>query len=348
MARARAHHYLPQVYLRSWTDEKNRVAARRRAGSTFLASTKNVAQESDLYTVETAEGPSDQLERELSKVESHLPDFLRDLRQRKIPRSGTSSRQVYSRLLALQFIRTPDRVEVHLLPQEALDLSSGQLPVTAKVVRPLLEERWGHSLTEDELGGALDFINLCLSEPMRNTYTEFLQIQFATLTKVARVLESLRWSVEISKGRRFVVSDQPLAIWRRRPDPYSGGLEEADEVRFPVGPNHLLVLRQRGHETAQLVTRARVDSVNEHAAATCRHLLLAAPEDIELLRLLPLRRQRPTLKINKGPGYEQWGETTRKVGDILHIYRPYDDRPLETYPPPRSRRPLGPGRASLS
>lgn len=120
MTRARAHHYVPQAYLRRWGPE-GRIAVRRRGcAGPFVASTKRVAQETDLYTVDADGGPSDELERDLAQFDAKLPEMLEALSARTIPRRGSSQRLLYSLLLAIQFLRTPDHQELETLPYEAV------------------------------------------------------------------------------------------------------------------------------------------------------------------------------------------------------------------------------------
>ena len=128
MARARAHHFVPQVYLRRWGPE-GRVAARRRGSAApFVASTKRVAQETDLYTFDEGGQPSDQVERDLAQFDAELPEMLDALSKGPIPRSGSGQRLRYSFLLAIQFLRTPDHQELETLPYEAVKFA-GAWPV---------------------------------------------------------------------------------------------------------------------------------------------------------------------------------------------------------------------------
>ena len=109
-------------------------------------------------------------------------------------------------------------------------------------------------------------------------------------------------------------------------------MEGADEIRFPASPHHLVVLRPRGKDSTYVVPRVRVASVNQHAAATCRQLIIAEGSQTSVLQQLTLRAHRPMLKMNEAPGYREGPNGLESVGDIMHFFNPYDDRDPRDYP----------------
>lgn len=291
MTRARAHHYVPQTYLRLWATDGQVAVRRRGSAASFVASTINVAQETDLYTVETEDGPSDLVERYLAEMERVLPDVLAAIRVGQIPGRGTPGRMLFASLLALQYVRTPDRIEEQRFPADALKAAGGSHPVPKDTIRGFLEERWGYPPQESEVQGAGDFVNYVLRDGQQMTNAEYLQTTFGTLPTLADRLAAMRWSTEVTKGGHFLTSDQPLTLWLKDPSPFRGaGIDSADEIRFPAGPRHLLVLRRTGRESTTFVTRARVASVNRHVAATCRQMVIAGRGEKTLLEDLPLTR----------------------------------------------------------
>lgn len=66
--RARAHHVLPQFYLRAWADSNDVVAMLTRTGREVMTGTAALAVETDFYTLTAPDGQKD------SSVET---DFLR-------------------------------------------------------------------------------------------------------------------------------------------------------------------------------------------------------------------------------------------------------------------------------
>lgn len=160
--RAKAHHYVPQVYLRAWADDSGQVAVRRRdKRDPFVASTRRMAQETDLYTLETSEGPSDWMEKQLAEFEGTLPVMVEQLCTGKIPRQGNPERAAYAALLALQYIRTPDRLEMTRFPEDAAAFA-GQVPVPHEDMARFLLSRNGLAPDPAEVQGACDFTNYVL------------------------------------------------------------------------------------------------------------------------------------------------------------------------------------------
>lgn len=160
-----------------------------------------------------------------------------------------------------------------------------------------------------------------------------MNLRFSTLPEVADRLAAKSWAVEVSKGQHFITSDQPLSLWLKRPSAVRGvGVEGADEIRFPASPHHLVVLRPRGKDSTYVVPRVRVASVNQHAAATCRQLIIAEGSQTSVLQQLTLRAHRPMLKMNEAPGYREGPNGLESVGDIMHFFNPYDDRDPRDYP----------------
>ena len=94
MARAKSHHYVPQVYLLPWAHD-GQVALRRRDNSDpLIASIRKIARETDLYTVDTDSQPSDAVEGALAAIEGSIPNVLTSIRRSQIPRRGTPERQL--------------------------------------------------------------------------------------------------------------------------------------------------------------------------------------------------------------------------------------------------------------
>lgn len=333
MARAKSHHYVPQVYLRHWAHD-GRVAVRRRdRPDPFVASIRKVARETDLYTVDSDGMPSDVVEERLATIEGLMPNALASIRRFQIPRRGTPERLLLASLLALQYIRTPDRMEMATFPVDALKSANGVRPVSKAAIIRILEERWGYKPTPANIECAWDFVNFSLDQQPQLSRTDLVNLRFSTLPEVADRLAAKSWAVEVSKGQHFITSDQPLSLWLKRPSAVRGvGVEGADEIRFPASPHHLVVLRPRGKDSTYVVPRVRVASVNQHAAATCRQLIIAEGSQTSVLQQLTLRAHRPMLKMNEAPGYREGPNGLESVGGIMHFFNPYDDRDPRDYP----------------
>jgi hypothetical protein len=327
--RRKRHHYLPESYLRAWADETGQVAVRRRDRTdAFCTTTRNVAVEADLYALPTLAGPDDTLEVALSEIEAHLPGYLARLRDGPTPRKGTTARDDISDLLALQIVRTREHVGRWVFPLDAAEFT-GERPISQEGMRRFLAEYLGETPREQEIQGALDFANYMLSKGMPGKQ-EILSILFRSGEELAAKLAKMAWAVEISNDRRFVTTDRPVAMWKRDTQDLTimgTGVANSDEVRFPLGPHHLLVLRPRFPEHHTHVEPQRVAEVNRHLAAGCYEMVIARPSDREELAHLRLRRVRPALRFNTGPLLkpDATGRLVPTGDEVLHTYVPYGD-----------------------
>jgi Protein of unknown function (DUF4238) len=329
--RRKRHHYLPQSYLKAWADEGGQVAVRRRdQPDAFCATTRKVAVEADLYAFPAGAGPDDTLEVALSEIEALLPGYLDDLRDGPTPRKGSPARDDISDLLALQIVRTREHVGQWMFPLAAAEYT-GERPISREGMRRFLTEEYlGEAPPEQEMQGALDFANYMLLKGMPEK-REILSILFRNASEqLAPRLAKMAWAVEISKDRAFVTTDRPVAMWKRdtRDMTMMGiGLENSDEVRFSLGPHHLLVLRPRYPEHRTHVEPGRVAEVNRHLAAGCYEMVIARPSDRAELAQLSMRRVRPALRFNTGPLLEPdaTGRLVPTGQEILHTYVPYGD-----------------------
>ncbi|MFI7430713.1 DUF4238 domain-containing protein [Micromonospora sp. NPDC049836] len=329
--RRKRHHYLPESYLKAWADGNGQVAVRRRDQNVpFFTATHNVAVEADLYALPTDAGLDDALEVALSKIEAPLRGHLADLREGAKARRGTAVRTEISRLLALQLVRTPEHLDRFLFPLAAAEFT-GERPISRDGMRRFLTDEYlGEPPAEPELQGALDFANYVLSQG-EPTKREIFSILFRIADEeLTPRLGAMAWAVEISPRHAFVTTDRPVAVWRR--DPHSlkrmgAGLESADEVRFPLGPHHLLVLRPRFPEHRTVVEPDRVAGVNRHLAAACYEMVIGRPAERADLERFKLRRVRPAMRFNTGPLFETdpSGGSVPTGREILHMYVPYDD-----------------------
>lgn len=160
MSIARAHHYVPQVYLRQWAID-GRVAVRRRgSNAAFVAATSKVLQERDLYRLDHPDVRQDVVESVLSNLEGAIPEMLQALRMGWHPARGSAARDRYPNLLALQFVRTPDRLVLNRLPRLAMERAGGDTAIDDNLVRELFRDHVGREPIPEEVTGLRDFLHL--------------------------------------------------------------------------------------------------------------------------------------------------------------------------------------------
>jgi hypothetical protein len=330
--RRKRHHYVPESYLRAWADDKGQIAVRRRdRADAFCTSTINVAVESDLYAFPTDEGMDDALEVALAAVEGPLSGHLAELRDGRTPRKGTEGRAEISYLLALQLVRTPEHLDSVMFPVEAAEFTN-ERPISRDGMERFLTEVYlGESPSEGEIQGALDFTNYQLMRVGLPTKQEAFSTFFRIASEeLAPRLAKMAWATEVCLSSTFFTTDRPVVVWKRpsrRPENQGIGIESADEVRFPLGPNHLLVLRPRFPEHRTFVDAERVAEVNRHLVSACYRMSIGTPGDKSILEQLRLRTVRPAIRFNSGSLYRNdgQGEIVDTGQTVLHMYTPQGD-----------------------
>lgn len=329
--RRKRNHYLPESYLKAWADEHGQAAVlRRRQPDVFCATTRKVAVEADLYAVPTDAGLDDALEVALSEVEGLLPGYLADLRSGPTPRKRSEARNDISDLLALQIVRTREYVYRWMFPLYAAEYT-GERPISFEGMRRFLTEEYLGEVPRDaEVQGAFDLANFALTKGMPDKGKILSMLLKLAGEQLAPLLAEMAWAVEISGDHAFVTADRPISMWKRdtRDLTFKGiGLETADELRFPLDPHHLLVLRPRFPEHRTYVDARRVAEVNRRLAAGCYEMVIACPSSREELAQLRLRPVRPALRFNTGPLLEPdaSGRLVPTGQEVLHTFIPYGD-----------------------
>lgn len=329
--RRKRHHFVPQGYLRSWADENEQVAVRNRTNvKCYLANTKNVALEADLYTAYSlGKEPDDHLEVMLGdEIDGPAPALLSRLAEGKLPRKGSDERAEISKFLAMQLVRTPDRIDQSLFVPSVLEASgSPRGPVGKDVVREYIaQRRLGEVPSDREVEAAADWVNGVLAHPgpMPGRDDAIKMMFRIAKEQLAPVIRDKAWSIEIDPEGRFLTADLPVSkYWcPAKRKMYMGvGLEDADEIRFPIDPHHLLVMRPRYPENRSIVSGGRVEAVNMQVANRCYRQVIATPEGTASLEKLVLQSRPMALRFDEGPLLRDGADgVVRTDRTVLHLY----------------------------
>jgi hypothetical protein len=326
------HHYVPQAYL-GWFGRDHKVAVRwRDRAEIYVSGVKGVAAETGLYYTEVSGGRSTVTEAWLADVDGKAVAAIGWMvRSLKAPGASSSHRGSLARLLALQLTRTPEARERLTFPGRvqrlqangpsmkgsSLSFSSGSTSGFGQA-----QARW------QELSPSRKSASHIKDGPL--TQTEIVQISMALGRKHAAVVYRKHWSIEICSSPGFITSDAPLVLWRvpSERDHYEGvGLENAEEIRFPLDPEHQLVLTNDDREVVTHVDLARVSACNKDLASACHRFIVGHPDRQAALSELELAEKRPTLRFNVGPGYETRPDgSQREMGEVLHFWVQRHDR----------------------
>lgn len=161
-----------------------------------------------------------------------------------------------------------------------------------------------------------------------------LKTMFDSIQVIAPILEGRQWSLEASKQNEMMTSDRPVVLWNppSHEDNYRGiGVEDAEEIWFPVDRKRVLILRKVGSERTCRIGPERVDIVNEHIARHCTERIVSHPTASDKLAKVALAKRRPTIRFNQGPLFD--GTTGTEIhGEMIHSWTPIRDIPDDVEP----------------
>ncbi|MEV6524538.1 DUF4238 domain-containing protein [Longispora sp. NPDC051575] len=329
MTRAKRHHYVPASYLARF-GENGSVLVRRRGKSTmYPTNVKNVAVEGGFYEITGDDGqPSDSVERALAGLESKALTALTGVEQsQRLPSPGSSDREALATFLAVQFTRTPLNRERIMFPVRVARYA-GDREIDATLMAEYLErEHLGFRPQDSEVRGALDLTQYMLGEREFFTKDNAIRLAFSAVEPLERVILGMHWSLEVARKPRLVTSDAPLVLWRpptSRAQFEGLGLNNAEEVRFPINPAMQLLLTHQVREPVTRIEPDRVRACNADLASACYQVVVGHPQRERQLRLLELRARRPVVRFNTGPGYRTMPDgTSEYMGEILHSWVPW-------------------------
>jgi hypothetical protein len=328
MQEQKRHHFVPEFYLIRFATETERVLERRRDGVEFVTNTDNVAAASGFYDIMLPDGKkSKEVENHLSTVEGDAAEVLRTIdTSMSAPPPGSEERTALSVYLGLQMTRTRELREQIQFPLKVAEFLCGR-DLTHELIAEFLEEiHLGFPPSEGEVKGAFDYSSFLLQDPASMTRERSMELMFDAAQAVVPRLTARNWCIEHDRKGRLVTSDTPLVLWRRPSprDAYEGvGVEDADEIRFPLDPNKQLIMTKRERSPSARISPERSATCNQDVALGCHNFVVAHPSQQTRVAQLDLPKRRPVLRFNSGPLVrEQPDGTTIKDGEVMHTWVP--------------------------
>jgi hypothetical protein len=318
-------HYVPECYLKPWADGDRQIAVRRRGSAdVFTPNTTNVAVDAGIY----GRGEAGQMrERIFGLLEESWPD----LRATLLGRGGYvhgDARSTIALFAAVQLVRTRERFAQVEFVNSFAEYSDVR-PADRDAMRDFLAQCHLHfepSDREVEAAWTIAYVALNQGDLPSKDDAVGMMLNIATRELGPR-LERSSWVVEHCRRPMLFTSDRPVMCWRPRSarDRYEGiGIESADEIRMPLTPNDLLVIRHTGSDGGiQDVQPKRFERVNGGIASQCHEFLVGTRSCKEALRYLPLAAHRPVLRFDIGPGVQEEADGSHEpMGDIIHTWVP--------------------------
>lgn len=241
--RAKRHHVVPRFYLARWADEKGRIRVIEPAQNRdFLTTTTNVAVHTEFYTIDTEEGPSDEVETLISKIEGLAAPIIERIDAGQWPLDA-DDRGVMANFLSVQLARQPGLRGGLETGLETMIKMSAQMQATIpEFLKRAAADVFGTNATPDQVAEVKEALLEDFRVKMpRNWWMEsFLD----GAAHFVQPIYDMAWTLIDSVEAEFLTSDQPMAHWRL-PDDESGrpvGLLNAQYTTLPLSPRLLLRL----------------------------------------------------------------------------------------------------------
>ena len=268
-----------------------------------------------------------EIENLLCQFESKWPS----LRDALLKAGGTVSndhRDDIAQFLAIQRVRTREYVAQSEFLHEFAKAYERR-PVAKDDIKIFLTERHLKFIPSDrEIEGAWTLASYFLDRGELPGKDEMTEMHFRiALRQLGPRLTRLRWKVEHCRKPILLTCDRPVMYWRPHvpSDAYEGiGIHSAREIRLPLTPQDLLVIRSEGAEDSiEHVQPRRFEAVNLETAAQCHEFVIAPFSRPSLLKALVIAKHRPVLRFDIAPGFrENPNGSHEPMGDILHTWIP--------------------------
>jgi hypothetical protein len=247
--RARDHHLIPEFYLARFAGADGQLLVTdKKLDRRKLIHPRVLMKQRDYYTIETIEGPSDVIEKWLSKVEGATANALRRIDAGTFPPSEEDL-AILSTFVALQLLRG------QYLQGMLDDMAQKTSEMTAKILTSVpdamraalyhVQSRMpsAEEIQEQqaELARALKDKRVKATVPR----TETIDAMLNSLPMVASIVARRSWTLIECDAPVFIAADVPVALWsaplsngRRMPV----GFATADEITFAIDGHRCILL----------------------------------------------------------------------------------------------------------
>jgi hypothetical protein len=245
MSRAKRHHHTPQTYLRQFADDDGFIRVYDRIiGITRRAHVRNVAVESNLYTIYDANGdPSDMIETQwLAPIEDAFDKIVPKLLASHPVLTGEERRHVCM-FVALQHMRTRHMRDTLANTVDALlrlEVVSRTQGMTAEEAERTLDE-WNPYASEREKA-RLRRIAADPNQPVEWDAEPWIKAMMRLLPNLIKGLETREWHLIDAQDGAFLTSDSPVALGGEHPR----AIDSAPYVVCPLSPTRVLLLGPPG------------------------------------------------------------------------------------------------------
>lgn len=289
---ARNHHYIPQAYLRGFTEGVSKkssfVVYEVDTGKRFETRPRNVGAERDFNRVNLPGGDPNIVESEMGKFEGLLPNAIQDIEKRNV--FDGESRNIILNLIAILSTRHPDR-------REALRRFHAQIAKVAMSMVIAKPESYNHACSKlDVFSDASPVAHVPYEQMKRFVDSGKYDIDVATehhlrmeATAHEAALDCLvqrKWMLYRAVTNHFITSDFPVSLAWRNPEKVPafyrsspGHAMRDTEVVFALNKHLALIGTFDGEDSTNRASPLVVGAFNSRAVANARRHIYSAKRD---------------------------------------------------------------------
>jgi Protein of unknown function (DUF4238)/Ribosomal protein L7/L12 dimerisation domain len=299
MTIARKHHYVPQMYLTGFANDKDQCfvvdASTRKQ---FTSSTTNIAAERDYNKIEAQGVPADALEKELGKFEGVIAPGIRRVRETASFGQDAKDREDIINLVVLLAVRNPrvrnDMGKLYTELLQAMVAMPFEDPARWDAVVEQLKAagQWPEGAAVD-FDGHKKFVeeNKDKLKPHQN-FT--LEMELEAIVGMYPYFDARKWRILKAKDDSggFVTTDHPVCVHRagglNYGQQFAPGLGLSDrDILFPLSSKVALMGRLEGDEDAMEVDRDTVAQFNATVMGYAMKQIYAADDQYHYTRPAP-------------------------------------------------------------
>jgi hypothetical protein len=295
-ADARNHHYVPQAYLKGFTEggskKSNFVVYDVKTGSRFETKPRNVCAERDFNRVNIPGVDPNVVESDMGKFEALIPPAIHDIDNRNSFEGD--SRDTILNLIAILATRHPDRREV----LRKFHAQIAKVAMSVVMSKPEIYNRTTISL--EQSGIQSSFAKVPYEQMRRfvdggeyaiNVGTEHhLRMEATAYEAALDCLAQRQWTLYRAVDGHFITSDLPVCLTWRNPDqvpPFyrasPGHAMRDTEVVFPLSKQLALIGTFDGEDGAHQASTRLVGAVNSRVMAHARRHIYSAKRSFPMM-----------------------------------------------------------------